>query len=60
MGIFACFLFKIRILYRLQANDIDYKLWDMSTITANDFSIEFKISKELWDEQKQFRLKSLR
>jgi uncharacterized protein YehS (DUF1456 family) len=27
---------------------LDFKLWDIGTVTVSDFSIEMKISEEMW------------
>ncbi len=60
LGIFGCLLFWVILYFRLSGNQIDYKKWDMETITINDFSVELKINKELWGlfEKQQERRQS--
>lgn len=31
-------------------NEVDYKIWDIKTITLNDFSVEISITDELWKD----------
>ena len=50
LGIFGCFIYFIIMYYRLFANFIDFKLWDIKTVTANDFAIELKITDDMWNE----------
>jgi len=37
----------------MQKNELDYKTWDMRTITLDDFSIELKITEKLWEHYKE-------
>jgi len=38
------------LFYRLYVNDLDFKLWDMRTVTINDFSVELKITDHIWKD----------
>lgn len=29
-------------------NELDYKLWDLKTVTLNDFSVDVDITDEIW------------
>lgn len=50
MGIFGCLLFIIVQYNRLLSNELDYQLWDIQTVTLNDYSVELKIKKNFWRE----------
>jgi hypothetical protein len=44
LGVFGCLLYGLIIFYRLQSNEIDFKLWDLQVVTLNDFSVEVKLN----------------
>ena len=48
LGIFMCCLFLLTIYYLSSTAYIDYKLWDVSTVTAADFTIEWAIPESIW------------
>ena len=50
LGIFGCMVFLIVFYYRLLANTVDFKLWDMKTETIDDFTVELKITDQLMDD----------
>lgn len=50
LGVFGCVTYLIIMYYRLFVNQIDFKLWDMKTVTANDFTVELKITDDLWEK----------
>lgn len=31
-------------------NDLDFKKWDMKTVTINDFSVELPITDDMWKD----------
>ena len=39
--------------FKINQNEIDYKHWDNNTVTLNDFSVELRIDREIWDEFKK-------
>ena len=39
MGIFLCLVYIIFMYARLFMNKVDYKMWDMRTITIDDYSV---------------------
>jgi len=48
LGIFSCFLFLLLIMYLTKISDLDYKLWDVETVTAADFTVYQNIPEEFW------------
>jgi hypothetical protein len=44
IGIFMCLLFLLVLYYLQQTSRIEYKLWDVNTVTAADFTTEAFIS----------------
>lgn len=43
-------LFTFVIYYlRISAN-LNFKLWDLKTVTAADFTVEVSFTKEMWDD----------
>ena len=49
LGLFICFVFMCTTYYLSKTSYIDYKLWDVFTVTAADFTVEYEITKALWD-----------
>jgi hypothetical protein len=41
---FAVTIFMITVYYMTKTSSLDYKLWDLKTTTAADFTIEIVIS----------------
>ena len=39
--------------FKINQNEIDYKHWDNNTVTLNDFTVELRIDREIWDEFKK-------
>ena len=46
---FFCIIFISCLYYRLQVNKLDYKEWDLKTVTIDDYSIELAIDDALFD-----------
>jgi hypothetical protein len=44
MGVFAVTIFMITVYYLTKTSALNYKLWDLRTTTASDFTIEIVIS----------------
>lgn len=40
LGIFGCLLFNVVQYNRLVSNELDFKIWDMQTVTLNDYTVE--------------------
>ena len=36
--------------YLSKTSSLDYKLWDVNTVTAADFTVEFEITEILWNK----------
>jgi hypothetical protein len=46
---FCGVLFLIVIWYLRKVNDVEFMKWDIENLTASDFTIEYEITKEMWD-----------
>lgn len=53
MGVFICFLYIFMLMYLNKVGNLDYKLWDVQTVTAADFTVEQVITKHLWRKYKE-------
>lgn len=42
-------LFLILIFYLYTTSKLDYKLWDVNTVTAADFTAEYIITEQAWN-----------
>jgi hypothetical protein len=45
-----CCIFLLTTYYLSSTAYIDYKLWDVFTVTAADFTVEFSVSKRIWSK----------
>ncbi len=45
-----CFFFYLIIYYRSRLSNILYKLWDINSVTPGDFTVEYQIPRDLYDE----------
>ena len=48
LGIFVSLLFLLTHWYLKEAAVIDFKMWDVETVTASDFTVEYAITEEVW------------
>ena len=48
LGIFSCFLLMLTVTYMKQSSVLEFQIWDFSTVTAGDFTVEMKISELMW------------
>lgn len=48
IGIFICCIFMCTTFYLSKTSYYDYKLWDVYTVTAADFTVEYTIPKAVW------------
>jgi hypothetical protein len=46
LGLLACFIYLIAIFYLKRDSKLDFKSWDVQTITPGDYSVEYQISAE--------------
>jgi hypothetical protein len=49
LGLFICFIFFCTTYYLSKTSYNDYKLWDVFTVTAADFTVEYTIPRSVWD-----------
>lgn len=49
LGIFACLLYLITVYYIKENSKLQNIEWDVSTVTAGDFSVEYHIEKEMYE-----------
>ena len=52
LGIFVCLIFLLTHWYLRETAVIDFKLWDVETVTASDFTVEYVISDKVWSKFK--------
>ncbi|CDW90155.1 UNKNOWN [Stylonychia lemnae] len=50
LGLFICFIFFCMTYYLSKTSYIDYKLWDVFTVTAADFTVEYTIPQQVWHQ----------
>lgn len=50
MGFFAMSCYMLMIFYLQNTAFLDFKLWDLATVTAADFTCELLIHKKMWEE----------
>ena len=49
LGIFISFIFLCSIYYLYETSKLEYKSWDVATVTAADFTVESNISEAMWN-----------
>lgn len=42
-------VFLIVVFYLQKTAKLDYQLWDVQTLTASDFTVEYVITEEMWN-----------
>ena len=52
ISVFIALLYLLAIYYNEKTSILDYKLWDVDTVTVGDFTVETAISRRMWDEFK--------
>ena len=50
MGILMCLIYSLFIYYLQSTTKLNYKLWDVNTVTPADFTVEYTISHSMWDD----------
>lgn len=50
LGIFACLIYTIVIYYLKENSKLQNVEWDVATVTAGDFSVEYQITKEMYQD----------
>ena len=49
LGLLACFIYSIAIFYLKRDSKLNYKSWDLQTITPGDYSVEYEITEHSYD-----------
>lgn len=49
LGFFGIVCYSLQVFYLTHTAKLDFKLWDLATLTAADFSAEITITKDMWD-----------
>ncbi len=49
LGLLACFIYSIAIFYLKRQSKLNFKSWDVQTITPGDYSVEYEISQHSYD-----------
>jgi hypothetical protein len=49
LGFFGIVCYSLQVFYLTHTAKLDFKLWDLSTLTAADFTGEITITKDMWD-----------
>jgi len=49
LGIFMSLVFLLALFYLYKSSTMDYKVWDVDTVTPADFTVEYLISSQTWD-----------
>lgn len=52
-GILVSAAFFIVINYLQQVSDVDFKIWDVETVTASDFTVDFDLDASQWAQFKK-------
>lgn len=50
LGFFICFIYFLMIYYLSKTSTLDYKLWDVLTVTSADFTVEYFIPEIVWTQ----------
>jgi hypothetical protein len=48
IAIFICLVYLSVLFYFFESSKIDYKVWDVDTVTASDFTVESIITQQIW------------
>lgn len=49
-GIFSVMVYFLALYYQYQINELDYIIWDLKTVTINDYTVEMKITDAIWND----------
>lgn len=50
LGVFATSIYMLTVFYLNRTAELDYKLWDLQTLTAADFTAEMTITDDMYNE----------
>ena len=54
-SIVSCFYFSFVIYYKKVGSEINEKLWDLSTVTTADFTVDIEFPIEIWPKWKEYK-----
>lgn len=49
MAVFVSVIYLLAVFYLDSTAEMDYKVWDIATVTASDFTVELTITPIMWD-----------
>eukprot|EP00347_Sterkiella_histriomuscorum_P016370 403353449 len=55
LGLFMCFIYVFIIYFQQQVNELDFILWDLETVTINDYTVDLAINQKLKHEYDEYR-----
>lgn len=50
LGFFGICCYSLQVFYLTHTAKLDFRLWDISTLTAADFTAEITITKDMWED----------
>jgi hypothetical protein len=50
LGFLSMIFFNELFTIKINQNEIDYKHWDNKTVTLNDFTVEYRIKHNTWQD----------
>lgn len=50
IGTFAITIYMVCVWYLAHTSHLDFRVWDLSTVTASDFTVEMTITEDMWNE----------
>lgn len=45
----ASLVFLIVVYYLRKTEELDFQTWDINNLTSSDFTVEYKITEQMWD-----------
>lgn len=55
LGMFMCMIYVFVIYFQYQANELDFILWDLETVTINDYTVDLTINQKIRNEYDEYR-----
>ena len=46
--------FLLVISYQYHSNEMNFLLWDIETVTVNDYSVDLALNQRFWDEYQKY------
>ena len=57
VGIFICCIFLLVITYQYHSNEMNFLLWDIETVTVNDYTVDLALNLRFWNEYLEYKEK---